>query len=695
MSVLSTLSLMKATAQDIQGNINNLISLTTQSTLKLEVIFQSLPIANAQYRIKITGKNGELYNATVTPSAVIQEQHKLVFNIKNLRPQLWYPANPVLYQLSFIANGEEKKQNIGFRFIESKNGNIYLNGKPIFLRGIAINPPDRGIPDSIEKSRKFAEDYVSFMKSIHVNIIRIPNNDTWYDVCDELGMMVFGGNYGGSVDGQKPPTDYEKAIRWYQNDAYAMIAHHPSLMIYAMTNETPYNGSTVAQWEKFLSYAADKLKAWDSTRLYIANAGYGYGKAGDICDLHRYWGWYYSSPFTFLHIRNNEDIIPFKKKVQPVTFTECVGNYSGPDGRYNLTPDHKNPGSQLNWTGHASNDLQAQLANEHQCFTFKQATEMFRRLRTVNPELSGVFPFTILFYNWHTIQQFVDMDPKPVTQQARLSYSPVLVSWENWNTQAYAGATIKPILHIVNDDDNFSDLDNAKFVCQVLDETKNAVYADTFALPHIAYYGTYQKHLSISLPAYLVNGNYQLTGKILKGNTLISENFDKLYIAGNSITASASKAKQVVLLYDPTGKTAASFSKLGITFNSIVSFKNIAANSMVVIGENSVDNNLVKEADAIKQFVATGGRVLILRQDSLHFPTMNSFLNCPLKNVTMDLDIAGYPPPPRPSRNGYYVNPERPDHPVFSGIKRENLRVWADYTDWNESNKTGFPANYP
>ena len=58
------------------------------------------------------------------------------------------------------------------------------------------------------------------------------------------------------------------------------------------------------------------------------------------------------------------------------------------------------------------------------------------------------------------------------------------------------------------------------------------------------------------------------------------------------------------------------------------------------------------------------------------------------------MDVPVTSPPPRPSRNGYYVKPERPDHPIFAGIKREQLRVWSDYTDWNES-KTGFPAIYP
>jgi len=680
--------------------LQRILTFTTQHSLKLEATFTQLPSAAAVYTIGITrdGSGQSLFNKTVTATADKTEAGKLWFTINDLNPELWTPVNPALYNVTLsISDGgtkTEKTQRTGFRSFESKDGNLYLNGKPVFLRGIAINPPARGIPDSVEKSRRFAEEYVRFMKSIHVNIIRIPENENWYNVCDELGMMVFGGNYGSSVDGQKPPVNYDKAVAWYKNDAYAPLASHPSLLIYAMTNEVPPEGAIGQSWEKFLSYAHTQLRQWDDTRLYIANAGYGYGKSGDICDLHRYWGWYYCSPFNFLNIRYNDSIIPFKKKVQPVTFTECVGNYTGPDGRYNLTPDHKNPGSQLNWTGHADWNDQARLADEHQSFTFKRATELFRRLRVINPELSGVFPFTILFYNWNNVQRFVDMDPKPVTKQARLSYQPLLVSWENWTTQVYAGSTIRPVVHIVNDDDGFSDLSNASLVYQLRDKGQLVISSDTIQLPIVKYYAIWQQQLSIALPATLPGGEYELAGKIIRDNKVVAENYDALYIGTKASIASVAAPSQKILLYDPVGSTAASFDKLSLPYQKVTTIPAIPKGTVLVIGENGVTDALVRQSATVKQFVKNGGRILCLRQDATHLPLVNQLLPVAVKNITTPLDVPKYPPPARPSRNGYYVNPERPDHPVFDGIRREQLRVWSDYTNWQES-KTGFPAIYP
>ncbi len=248
-------------------------------------------------------KDGKiLWQGNVTHAPAVNEGDKhLAFTINNLKPILWTPNNPYLYEITlqqFSKGSLENslKERVGFRSFERRGGNLFLNGKPIFLRGIAINPPGRGIPTKLETSREFALDYVRYMKSINVNIIRIPDAEEWYDVCDELGMMVFGGNYGGRVAGGETveaqakvgdetdggfPADYDKGVAWYENEKLGSLAHHPSLMVYAMTNETPFAGKRAELWEKFLDYAYNKLKKWDETRVYIANAGYGYGKTGD------------------------------------------------------------------------------------------------------------------------------------------------------------------------------------------------------------------------------------------------------------------------------------------------------------------------------------------------------------------------------------------------------------------------------
>lgn len=673
------------------------------------------PGAVYKIQIKSLKDNSTLWKGEVNYSKAHNTETPTVnFTVKNLTPVLWEPQNPHLYEVTLQRYEknlikEEIKERAGFRSFERKGGNLYLNGRPIFLRGIAINPPNRGIPTSLEQSRAFAWDYITFMKSLNVNIIRIPDAEEWYDVCDELGMMVFGGNYGGKVaSGVKVeqavkvsdevdggfPTNYDVGVQWYENDKLGPIAHHPSLMIYAMTNETPFVGQRAVAWEAFLSYAFEKLKKWDETRVYIANAGYGYGKTGDICDLHRYWGWYYSSPYTFLHIRNNADIIPFPKKGQPITFTECVGNYTGPDGRYNLTPGHKNPSAQLAWTGHAPQNLQAQLADEHQKFTVRNATEVFRQFRSINPDLSGVFPFTILFYNWNDITHFRDMKPKPITDQIKKSFQPILLSWESWTPNIYSGTTIKPIAHIINDDNNFNDITKVKLIYTLRDKANKNVLCDTIHIPDIAYYGTFKKQLSIPIPQHLITGYYTLEGEVFSEDKKVSANNIEFFIANTDYVKTVTPIRKPIVLYDPSGNTKKAFDKLHITYNTITNLSNIQPSAILVIGEQGADKSLAMEASHIRNFISNGGRMLVLGQDSIHRNNVNQILEYKLTNRNIDIDNPVYPVSAISPRNGYYVNPERPENPIFTGITRKELRVWSDYTGWNAS-QPGMPAIYP
>lgn len=653
---------------------------------------------------------------TITPDAsrATFDQARKLWRITagplNVMP--WQPSSPALYKITFDIAGKNGKretitQRIGFRSFETKEGKLWLNGHPIFLRGLAINPPGRGIPKSIEESRAFATDYVSFMLRHNVNIIRIPDDQTWYDVCDELGMMVFGGNYSGNAQGREqddveasdtkgPPANRDAAERWYRETKFHPISHHPSLVIYALTNETPLRGKVGEAWHAFLTDMYQRLRPWDPTRLYIANAGYGLGLTGDICDLHRYWGWYYSSPFTFLHLRD-APMVTFPEKVQPLTFTECVGNYGGPDGRVNLSPNHKNPVSQQNWTGHASQRDQARYAYEHQNFTFRQATELFRRLRPINGELSGVFPFTIPFHNWHTISAFDEMLPRPVTQQMRTSYQPVLLSWELYTTQVYAGAKISPVIHVVNDANDFSDLRGAAVRYELRDTSETVAASGKITLPAIPYYGTSRNPVTLAIPAGLPTGEYQLFGYIEKDGRVITENRAALFVASPSYVRAGEKPSRPVRLIDPSGATQKALERLGIRCEILApnaAIADTAPAAPIIIGEDAIAKLGSKQIAQLAGFAKNGGRVVVLRQSAKSSAALNQLLPAKITLPTGDLDNPEYPPPPRPSHQGMNINPERPDHPVFSGITRERLRTWSDYTGWDET-KSGLPRVYP
>lgn len=396
---------------------------------------------------------------------------------------------------------------MGFRSFEIRGGQFRLNGRPVFLRGIAINPPGRGIPPGVGESRAFAEAYVCYLKSQHVNIFRLSTDESqvWFDVCDELGMMMYAGHYGsppGADEGKRAaPKDFDRCIAGYRK-LFESYVSHPCIVMYLLANELPVSGQRGRTFSALLTRAHEVLKQWDPTQPYIGNAGYGEGRDGDICDVHRYWGWYYNSFLTYYNLRDRlypKPLFGDPLKNQPLTFTECVGSFTGWDGEFNIIRS-KQLAPQLGWTGHSGS--QRDDALRYQSFMVKQATESFRRMRPLNPRLAGIMPFTTLFYNWSGISSFDQMKPKPAMEQLGVSYQPVLLSWELWTPQVYAGTKVRAIAHVINDAEDGSALANAALVYQVRGRDGAECCQGRIELPALPYFGAWSEPVMLDLPSW-------------------------------------------------------------------------------------------------------------------------------------------------------------------------------------------------
>lgn len=648
-----------------------------------------------------TGEIGTADASAKTPATVEKLLEKL-----SVKP--WSPGAPSLYELTVVARagGKEvatKTVRFGFRKVERGNGQFLLNGKPIFLRGIAINPPGRTVPEAVGESRQFAHDYVKYLRGQNVNLIRLEHdNQDWFDVCDELGMMVYQGFYGSppkrtkkdqqsladqdEAEGKVLPKDFEDSMAAYE-ERFETYVHHPSIVVYILTNEMPYKGKTGEQVHEFLTRAYDRLSKWDHTRLYIGNAGYGEGRQGDINDVHRYWGWYYNTFLTYYNLRDPKLFGEFDKN-QPFTFSECVGNFTGPTGAYNYI-ERKQLAAALGWSSHAPD--QPKAAQAYQAFMVKQAAEIFRRTRFINPRMSGLMPFTITFHNWRGIKSFAEMKPTAASVQFGVSYQPVLLSFENWKSQVYAGTKTTLLVHVVNDADDFSDLTDGTLAYELKDSTGAVALSGNAKLPAVPYYGTHREAIALDLPPSLKTGQYNLVGTVRKGESVVSSNETPLFVAGSEWNEKQPAPKLRVTVYDPGGKTEKALEKLGIKFAKLNAINRLEPGGLLIIGEEAWAGN----ADDMKKltaFVRAGGRVLCLGQKHSSFNA--SWLPGGVKLSSVSVNDPEYMTADRPAYDQMHVNPERPDHPVFAGVDREQLKLWSDYTDWNET-KPEFPRVYP
>lgn len=684
-----------------------LLAITTADSVRIEVAPKhGAASGGLEFRAAITqAGNGRLLwegpLGQIAPGAA--EGASFTKTIADLKPVLWSPESPVLYNLEVSATKgsntvASRTVRIGFRSFEIRDGQFHLNGRPVFLRGIAINPPGRTIPPEVGESRAFAEAYVRYLKSQNVNIFRltIDESQVWFDVGDELGMMMYAGRYGSppeTGEGKRvAPKEFDRCIAGYRK-LFEGCASHPCIVMYLLANELPVSGERGKAFSDLLVRAHAALKEWDPTRPYIGNAGYGEGREGDVCDVHRYWGWYYNSFLTYYNLRDKlypRPLFGDPAKNQPLTFTECVGSFTGWRGEFNIVRS-KQLAPQLGWVGHSANLREDSL--EYQAFMVKQATESFRRMRPLNPRLAGLMPFTILFHNWSGISAFEQMKPKPAMEQLGVSYQPVLLSWEVWTPQVYAGTRLRAFAHVINDAEDGAALTNAKLVYRLQAKGGGEFCRGSVNLGALPYFGTWRGEVTLELPASLATGEYAISGVVLEGERMVSTNWVGAFVAGSDWKRSVPAPEPAVCLYDPPGRTAASLKRLGLGFKDVSGAAALPPGmTALVIGEGAWDKALGGQKETLRRFVQEGGRVLCLGPMDGEFE--RDWLPEAVTPLSGSANDTPYPPATRPFREQMNVNPERPNHPVFQGLNRRRLSLWSDYTDWDET-KAGFPRVYP
>lgn len=629
---------------------------------------------------------------------------RLRHEVRLPRVQRWSPATPSRYHVVVQAKqaGVEWRDSarIGFRTVSSRNGQILLNGRPLFLKANAINPPGRNIPDSLSEHPGFAREYLSGLRRIGVNIIRLGTvSPVWLDAADDVGMLVFQGHYGTPRGGSqtRAPANLAASVAWYRDTVLAPQVNHPSVIIYALTNEVSdpeihYASDGAAAMGRHLQAVYDSVHVWDPTRLIIANAGYGFGRTGELCDLHRYWGWYYNSFLSFYSLRDPS--VCWRRGVpQPITLSEVVGSYTGADGRFNLVSDTKQPDSQLNWTGHAPDAEQGPRALAYQAWLSGQAVEITRRLRTQNPALAGVAPFTILFGQWHGIRSFADMAPKPVVQQLTRSFQPILLSWESWTSHRYAGQLWTLTAHVVNDADDGRALTNATLLATVRDTAGRVVTTMRRAIGPVPYFQAVSLPLALRIPAGTAPGTLRLDGVLIRGRDTVSRNQIALTVHGVPSRENGTSSARRLHVYDPSGTTSRALTQLGAAHTRITHIVELEpSRDLLLIGREAWDESLTGQVGLLEQFVTRGGRVIILDQRPERFTT--HWLPGGVRQSITPLDHGEVFPGGRPWAQGMAINPERPTHAVFDGITRDDLFLWNDYTRWT-STRPGLPSVYP
>jgi beta-glucuronidase len=235
--------------------------------------------------------------------------------------QLWSPENPKLYKVSVSAGGNSVTDEIGFRSIEARGTKLFLNGKPILLRGISMHeeaPFRGGRAFSLEDDQTL----LGWVKELHCNFVRLahyPHNETMTRLADRMGLLVW----------SEIPVYWETA---WENSATLQAAedqlrdmisrdhNRASVAFWSVANETPVSPARLT----FLKVLVADARKLDSTRLIAAAMNHVVIPAPnvrtladplaeflDVIGLNEYMAWYTKD--TFEDIDRTKWTIPYDK----------------------------------------------------------------------------------------------------------------------------------------------------------------------------------------------------------------------------------------------------------------------------------------------------------------------------------------------------------------------------------------------
>ena len=202
-------------------------------------------------------------------------------------PHKWTAETPYLYTLYASLEGSKEviPVKVGFRKVELKGAQLLVNGQPILIKGANRHELDPDGGYVISRERMIQD--IQIMKQFNLNAVRTshyPNNNLWYELCDQYGLYVVaeanieshGMGYGEQTLAKR--DDYALAHMERNQRNIQRSFNHPSVIIWSLGNEAGYGPNFEA--------AYDWIKTEDPSRLVQYEQAGKTGKTDIYCPMY-------------------------------------------------------------------------------------------------------------------------------------------------------------------------------------------------------------------------------------------------------------------------------------------------------------------------------------------------------------------------------------------------------------------------
>ena len=615
------------------------------------------------------------------------EEKVVTYKIEGLRPKLWTPQHPNLYDFSFSLKKQKEKAvadqlviTSGFRTFESKNGYLELNGHRYWLRGgnhtpFALAPNDERLADT----------FYQLMKKANMDVTRThttPYNKLWMDAADRNGIGI-------SHEGTWPwlmilsSMPDQKLIEMWADEYLSLVKkyrNHPSLLFWTINNEMKFYDNEpdmdkAKQKMKIISDVVEQMRKIDPTRPICFDSNYRrkeekFGKDfyatiddGDIDDVHAYINWYDYTVFKqFRGEFQGSNMNPGRPLISQEMSTGYPTSETGHATPF-YTFVHQNPQVLVGNLAYEFADPKYFL--QSQCFITKELAEALRR---TNDQAAGILHFALLTW-FRNVYNADKIEGYPTYYGMQKALSPILVSAEIWGRHFYAGDNMPVRICVVNDLENGEDLAPSELRWELQVDGKSFASGNS-RVPTTRHYTRQWVAPTIRIPNQLPGKRTdgKLVLKLYNDNKLVADNEYDITFAEKSWAQSPAVSGKKIGLVDFSG-VKASFDFLGIDYTPLNSVTKALESKSDLLVFSGLDNKNASEQELIRlrEYVKKGGKVLLLDSNEASKAMYPEY-------------IAGWMVP----SEGDIVNLEIPESEVFSGIE------WMD-TRYFNNNKQEVP----